>query len=126
MIPHTVTVFNVIETTDTVKYHRCVVNDVFHYEKQSITTEGKGEKTNSIYNVVFSKEALKKYVDSINVDSDENIFTLKENDIIVYGEVKAIEDLKDLQKSYNKYFLIKSISDNRYGSSDLNNILVTS
>lgn len=125
MFPHTVTVFNVIQKVDKTIYHRCVVSDVYHYEKQSISEEGKGEKISSIYNIIFSNIAIKKYVEKKNEKLDDNTFTLKENDIVVYGEFEEIEDLLDIQKSDCKYFLIKSISDNRVGLEELQNIVVS-
>lgn len=125
MFPHTVTIFNIIENSEGIKYHRCVIKDVFHYETQSITNEAHGEKINSIYNVVFSNEALQKYVENIEIDSSPDVFTIKKNDIIVYGEFEEIADLIDIQKSNATYFLIKSIEDNCYGSKELHNILVS-
>lgn len=125
MFPHTVTVFNIIQAVDKTIYHRCVVSDVYHYETQSISNEGKGEKVSSIYNVIFSNEALKKYVEKIQENSDENTFSLKENDIVVYDEFKEITDLLDIQKSDCKYFLVKSISDNRVGSEEVQNVVVS-
>lgn len=125
MFPHTVTIFNVIQKSDKMLYHRCVVSDVYHYETQSISADRKGEKISSIYNVIFSNESLKKYVEKLQENDNENIFSLKENDIIVYGEFEQITDLLDIQKSNYKYFLIKSISDNRVGSEELRNIVVS-
>lgn len=125
MFPHTITLFNVIQIDSKIIYHRCVVSDVFHYETQTISKDGKGEKISSIYNVIFSNIALKNYVEKLQTDSSENVFTLKENDIIVYDEFKEIEDLLDIQKSDSKYFLIKSISDNRVGLEELQNIMVS-
>ena len=92
MFPHTVTIFNVIQKPDKTIYHRCVVSDVYHYETQSISDEGKGEKISSIYNVVFSSDAIKKYVEKIQEDDNESVFSLKDNDIVVYGEFQAIDD----------------------------------
>lgn len=125
MFPHTVTVFNVIKKANEIIYHKCVVSNVYHYETQSISDDGKGEKISSIYNVVFSNEALKKYVDKIQENDNEDTFSLKDNDIIVYGDFQQITDLLDIQKSDCNYFLIKSISDNRVGSEEVQNIVVS-
>lgn len=125
MFPHTVTVFNVIEDIDKTTYHSCVVSDVYCYNDLAISQEGHGEKVSSVYNVCFSENALKKYVDKITKDAPKDVFSLKNNDIVVYGEFDEIKDLKDIQKADVEYFLIKSISDNRVGSDDLQNILVS-
>lgn len=125
MFPHTITVFNIVQTKNSTIYHRCVVSDVYHYETIAVSSEGKGEKVSSIYNVIFSEIALKKYVDKIDFSSPNNVFSLKDNDIIVYGEFDGISDLSDIQKSNCKYFLIKSISDNRVGSDEIQNIVVS-
>lgn len=124
MFPHKITIFNVLQNENGINYHRCLVNDVYHYETQSINQEGHGEKITSVYNVCFSKKALEKYVNEINDKSSINVFTLKNNDIIVYGEFDEIKSITDIQHSNSKYFLIKSISDNRVDS-DVDNILVT-
>ena len=127
MFPHTITIFNVIDT-DKVEYYRKVVNNVFYYKSKIISSEGKGDKYTYAYDVIFSSEALKDYLDYedyISLEDKSNNFTLKENDIIVFNECEQITDLSDLQKSYKDYFLIRSIGDNRYGDDYLQNIEVT-
>lgn len=125
MFPHIVTIYNIVESVDGVSYHKCVVSDVFHYETQEIIKEEHGEKINSIYNVIFSEKSLAKYIDKILIDSTPDVFSLNYNDIVVYGEFGEIEDISDIQKAGVDYFLIKSKQDNRYGSNNLKNILVS-
>lgn len=125
MFPHTVTVFNVIKEKDKVTYHRQVVSDVFWHVQKIISQEGKGEKYTSAYDVIFSHDALKKYVSRNNFKGKENTYTLRENDIIVLGEYKPIDDLLELQKSNVEYLLIKTVSENLYGDEELQNVEVT-
>lgn len=125
MFPHTVTVFNVIKERDKVTYHRQVVFDVFFHVQKIISQEGKGEKYTSAYDVIFSHDALKKYVSKNLFENQEDIYTLRENDIIVFGEFGQIEDLIDIQKSNIDYFLIKTVSENIYGEDELQNVEVT-
>ena len=106
MFPHIVTIYNIVESNDSVSYHKCVVSDVFHYETQEIIKEEHGEKINSIYNVIFSEKSLTKYVDKILIDSTPDVFSLNYNDIVVYGEFGEIEDIFDIQKAGVDYFLI--------------------
>lgn len=124
MFPHTITIFNVVNGV----YNRKVVSDVFCHTDKIISTEGKGDKYTYAYDVIFSSEALKKYkevVDYINLEDKTEYFTLKENDIIVIGNFPEIKDLKEVQISHSQYFLIRTISDNRYGNQLLQNIEIT-
>lgn len=125
MFPHIVTVFNVIKSKDSITYHRQVIEDVFFNKDKIISQEGKGEKYTSVYNVIFSNIALKKWVNKQEFSGKEETYTLRENDIIVLGEYNNISDLSDLQKSNADYFLIKTVSENLYGEEDLQNIEVT-
>lgn len=125
MFPNIVTVFNVIKSKDSITYHRQIVKDVFFNKDKIISQEGKGEKYASVYNVIFSNVALKKWVNKQEFSGEEGTYTLRENDIIVLGEYNNISDLSDLQKSNADYFLIKTVSENLYGEEDLQNIEVT-
>ena len=128
MFPHTVTVINVIENKDGVNYYSFTTQNVFYHTQKIISQEGKGDKFITSQSVIFSSEALKKFKEFAeykNLADKSSNFTLKDNDIIVLGECENIQDLKDLQKSSKEYFLIRSISDNRYGSLELQNIEVT-
>ncbi|MCI5543766.1 MAG: hypothetical protein MR405_07630 [Mollicutes bacterium] len=124
MFPHTITIFNLVNDI----YNRKVVHNVFSHTDKIISQEGKGEKYTSAHRVIFSGNALNDYltIDEYNKLSDKtNNFTLKNNDLIVIGEFKEIKELVDVTKTNVDYFLIKTISDNRYGSLDLQNIEVT-
>lgn len=124
MFPHTITIFNLVNDI----YNRKVVHNVFAHTDKIISQEGKGEKYTSEHRVIFSGNALNDYltIDEYNKLSDKtNNFTLKNNDLIVIGEFKEIKELIDVTKTNVDYFLIKTISDNRYGSLDLQNIEVT-
>ena len=129
MFPHTITLFNIVkDENNVITYNRKIVSYVFYYKEKIISKEGNGDKYTTAYNVIFSNMALKDYLDYDkykNIEDKSKKFTLKENDIIVFGECEQITDLKDLQKSYKDYFLIRSIGDNRYGSDKLQNIEVT-
>lgn len=129
MFPHTVTVFNIVKTgANDIAYNRKVVDNVFFYTKKIISQEGKGEKYTYAYNVIFSSEAIKFFLpikDYELLENKSDYFTLKENDIIVLGIFNNINNLVDIQKSNSDYFLIKTISDNRYGDEELQNIEVT-
>lgn len=125
MFPHSITIFNIVNE----EYRRQFVEDVFYYFDKAVSSEGRGESCNLTYHVIFSDTALKKYLtlEEYKKQKDyEAYYTLNLNDIIVLGECDDIETLSDLQKSNKEYFLIKDIADNRYGSSDLQNIEVTS
>lgn len=124
MFPHTITIFNLVNDT----FYRKVVKDVFTTTKKVISPEGKGEKYMPVHDVIISNIAMKDYldIDSYNeLEDKSNNYTLKNNDIVVIGEFKDINDLLDVQKANVDYFLIKTISINNYGSDDLQNIEVT-
>lgn len=124
MFPHTITIFNVVAD----KYNKQVVESVFFHKNKIISQEGNGDKYTSVYQVIFSNDALKNYVnyeEYIQLEDKNDKFTISENDIIVYGKCDSISGLSDLQNSYKDYFLIRSISDNRYGDVELQNIEVT-
>mgnify|MGYP004648634085 FL=1 len=124
MFPDKVTVFNIVDD----KYNRQVIDDVFAHTEKIISKEGNGEKYSTAHRVIFSNKALEKYlsyVDYTALNDKSNNFTLKENDLIIFGEFKEITDLSEVQKSHVDYFLIKSISDNTYAINILNNIEVT-
>lgn len=124
MFPDKVTVFNIVDD----KFNQCIVDNVFAHTEKIISKEGNGEKYSTAHRVIFSNKALEKYLSYENyivLNDKNNNFTLKENDLIVFGEFKEITDLSEVQKSHVDYFLIKSISDNTYAINNLNNIEVT-
>ncbi len=125
MFPHTVTIFNTIETNEKVLYHRQIVSNVFYRIQRIISEEGKGEKYTYAYNVIFSHEALNKWIPKRKFEAKKDTYTLRNNDIVVLGEYEEIDDLKELQKDKVDYFLIKTVSENLYGEEDLQNIEVT-
>lgn len=128
MFPHTITLFNVIKSNGKTTYQRTPIKDVFYYTSKIVSGEGKGEKRSSAYHVIFSHEALNKYLKEKEfkaIQGKENYFTLQVNDIIVLDEFDEINDLSDIQHSNAEYFLIKTISDNQYGEDILQNIEVT-
>ena len=125
MFPHTVTVFNVTKEKDKTIYHRQVVSDVFFHVQKIVSQEGKGEKYTYAYDVIFSRDALKKYVSKSLFENKEDTYTLRENDIVVFGEFKQINDLIDIQKSNIDYFLVKTVSENLYGNEELQNVEIT-
>lgn len=124
MFQNTITIFNIEDNV----YNRKEINNVFTHISKIISNEGNGEKYNSVHNVIFSKDSLLNYVSKKEYkklkDKSEK-FTLKPNDIIVFGILDNVNSLSDIQKSNMEYFLIKSISTNLYGSDILQNIEVT-
>jgi len=130
MFPHIITVFNVVtDNNGIVHYYKKEVSDVFAHTQKIVSQEGKGEKYTSAHDVIFSSIALNDYIDIdsyLKLEDKSNKFTLKSNDIIVIGTFSDITGLSDIQKTNADYFLIKTISDNRYGlDTNLNNIEVT-
>ena len=127
MFPHTVTIFNVIRNKDdSITYHKTIVSDVFYHVEKIISQEGEGEKYMSAYDVVFSSEAIKRWMSKQDFNGEENTYTLRENDIVVLGNFeKNISELIELQKSNSDFFLIKTVSENLYGEDELRNIEVT-
>lgn len=125
MFPDVVTVFNVIKNKNDIIYHRQFVTDVFFHKEKIISQEGKGDKYVSAYDVIFSNVALKKWKNKKEFSGAEETYTLRENDIIVFGKCNSISDLSELQKSSEEYFLIKTVSENLYGDEELQNIEVT-
>lgn len=124
MFNDTITIYNLVEE----KMYRKVVNNVFVNNKTIISQEGKGEKFASAHDVIFSDIAIRDYLeyeDYKKLDNKENNFTLKVNDVVVIGEFKEVENLSEIQKSDKDYFLIKTISKNLYGATDLQNIEIT-
>ena len=124
MFPHTITIFNVIDD----KYYRKEVSDVFAITERIISKEGKGEKFVSAHRVIFSNIAMNDYLepqDYLKLSDKSNNYTLRENDIIVIGKFDDINDLSTIQKSSCEYFLIKTVSVNKYGDIELQNIEVT-
>lgn len=128
MFPHTITIYNVLKKNDTVSYNRKEVSNVFAHIDKIIAQEGKGDKYTTVYDVIFSKEALAQYIPKEEYqvkDNVEDCYTLKENDIVVIGSFGDITDLQELQQSNLEFFLIRTISDNRYGDEELQNIEIT-
>lgn len=125
MFEDTVTVFNVIKGKDKIIYHRQVVNNVFYHKEKIISQEGKGDKYTNAYDVIFSNIALEKWKSKQDFDNSNDTYTLRENDIIVLNEYDEISDLKELQQSSADWFMIKTVSENLYGSLELHNIEVT-
>ena len=119
MFPNTVTIFNVINSKESIKYHRQVVSDVFYHKNKIISQEGKGEKYTYAYNVIFSNIALLKWKDKRNFDGSSDTYTLRENDIIV------LDEYGEISESNMDWFLIKTTSENIYGDEELRNIEVT-
>lgn len=107
------------------KYYRHLVEEVFYCTNKIVSQDGRGEKYTTVHTVIFSAKSLEKFVESKEYNGNKESFTLKQNDIIVLGECNDIETLKELENGDYEYFLIKSISDNRYGSDRLKNIEVT-
>lgn len=125
MFPHTVTVVNISDNNNVLVFNNCIVNNVFFYSTKIISQEGKGENYSNTYNCIFSNESLKKYLKSTEYSMKKDTFTLiKNKTIIVKGETN-INNLGDLDK-IDDWFYVKTISDNSdYGSEDLRNIEVT-
>lgn len=121
MFPHTITIFNIVDN----KYHRQIVSDVLFISEKIISQDGLGEKYANVHRVIFSKSSLLKYQKKAEYEPNKGVFTLNDNDIIVEGKIKQISSIKDLQNGKYDYFLIKTISDNNYGSEDMQNIEVT-
>ena len=121
MFPHTITIFNIVDNV----YYRQVVSNVLFLSERIISQDGMGEKYANVHRVIFSKESLLKYKKKANYKPNKGVFTLNDNDIIVEGEIEQINAIKDLQNGKYDYFLIKTISDNNYGSEDMQNIEVT-
>lgn len=123
MFPHTITLFNIVDNV----YYRHVLSDVLFISEKIISQDGLGEKYSNVHRVLFSSKSLSNYVNKIDYKpiSDNNHFTLNVNDIVVEGEVEQINSIKDLQDKKYNYFLIKTISNNNYGSEDMRNIEVT-
>lgn len=128
MFPHTITVFNVDDSTDTLVINKCTVTDVFFYKEKIISQENKGEKYSNTYNCIFSDIALKKYLslEAYTLLEDKtDKFTLVENKTIITKGDITIESLKDLEK-LEDWFYIKTKSDHLdYGDESLRNIEVT-
>ena len=125
MFPNVVTVFNVIKNNNGITYQRQIVTDVFSNKKKIISQEGKGDKYTSAYDVIFSNIALKNWKNKKEFSGEEETYTLRENDIIVFGECNSISNLSELQKGNEEYFLIKTVSENLYGDEEMKNIEVT-
>lgn len=121
MFPHTITIFNIVDNV----YHRQVVSDVLFISEKIISQDGMGEKYANAHRVIFSKLSLQKYKKNTEYEPKKGFFTLNNNDIIVEGKVEQINSIKDLQNGKYNYFLIKTISNNNYGSEDMQNIEVT-
>ena len=124
MFEHIVTVINILDG----KFYKCEVSNVFYHVDKIVSPDGKGEKYTNVHQTIFSEKTFDKYVEKQDFKGIDGTFTLKENDIIVRSEIANLEEinnLEELQKSNLDYFLIKTISDNRYGSLNLQNIEVT-
>lgn len=104
MFPHTITLFRLVND----KYTRKVIENVFYLSEKIISQEGNGEKYASTHRCIFPF-----------------ICDIEKNDIIVKGEVKSIDNIKDLQKNKYDYFLVKTIAKNDYGTPNLQNVEVT-
>lgn len=125
MFPHTVTVYNVIATKNSIKYQKQTVSDVFCHVNKIISPEGRGEKYTYAYDVIFSSKALNNWTSKQSFEGSKDTFTLRENDIIALGKTNEIEDIADLKKAKVDFFFIKTVSENLYGDKDIQNIEVT-
>jgi len=124
MFPDTITIYNIEDNI----YYRKEVKNVFAHTSKIISKDGNGEKYTSVHNVIFSSTSLNDFVSNNEykkLSDKSKKFTLKPNDIIVFGIFGDVNSLSDIQKSNIEYFLIKSISTNQYGNSMLQNIEVT-
>ena len=121
MFPHSVTIVNIIDGN----YYTTYVSNVFYLSDKIISQEGTGEKYSNVHRCIFSKESLGQYVPKNEFKPNLNTFTLQPNDIIVKGEISAVDSLKSINDSGFDYFLIKTINKNDYGTNYLQNIEVT-
>ncbi|HAB66593.1 MAG TPA: hypothetical protein DCE23_04415 [Firmicutes bacterium] len=126
MFPDTITIYNIDSENN---YHRKVVDKVYYHVDKIITPEAHGEKYTSVHRVIFSNESLKSYINKAEyyeLQDKINNFTLNDNDIIVLGEYKDIDNLEDIYNSNFDYFTIKTISINENSICKIiNNIEVT-
>lgn len=125
MFPHTVSVFNIDNSTNTLTINKCVVDDTFFYNKKIISQENKGENYSNTYNCIFSNIALKKYLSPKLYNNSKDKFTLVENKTIIAKGDVTITNIDDL-KNIDNWFYVKTISDNSdFGDESLRNIEVT-
>lgn len=128
MFPHTITIFNVVKKDGKLVYNRTEIDNVFVHIDKIIQKEENGDKYSSVYDVILSKEALTNYVSEDEYKAKEDFsdcYTIMKNDIVVIGSFGEISDLNDVQRSNSEFFLIRTISDNRYGDEELQNIEIT-
>lgn len=125
MFPHTVTVINVDTSKNPCIINKCIVNDVFFYNKKIISQESKGENYSNTYNCVFSNRALEKYLAPNEYVNTSDKFTLIENKTVIIKGNVSITSLDDLD-GLDNWFYVKTKADNSdYGEEELKNIEVT-
>ena len=125
MFPHTVTVINIDTSTNPHAINKCIVDDVFFYNKKIISQENKGENYSNTYNCVFSNKALEKYLEPKQYINTSNKFTLIENKTIIIKGIASISSLDDLNKLDNWFYVKTKLDNSDYGEDELRNIEVT-
>lgn len=124
-----ITIYNLIPQKGIEKesYIKTQIKNVFFEKTRGIADSENGIKKEDNINVyipITSLDNLEKSYKSpkefINSKERDKYYTFKPKDIVVKG---LIEDdnvtLKELKEKYDDVYTIKSISDNRYGSQEL-------
>lgn len=123
------TIYNVIPQKGTEReiYKRTEIKNVFWNESREITNSENGVKKEDAIRIMIPLESLnslEKIYKSpkawLSAQKKDDAYTFKQKDIVVKGIVKdEITTAKDLEQKYDNVFSISSISDNRYGSEEM-------
>ena len=124
-----ITIYNLIPQQGIEKenYIKTQIKEVFFEKTRGIAESENGIKKEDNINVYIPIDSLnnlnksyKSPKEFLNTNEKSNYYTFKPKDIVVKD---LIDDdnvtLKELKKKYDDVYTIQSISDNRYGSEEL-------
>lgn len=124
-----ITIFNLVPQSGTGKatYEKTQINDVF-WEKVIATADSenglKKEDNIQIYIPIDSLSKLDKVYKTpksfLKAENKNTCYTFQSKDIVIKGIIEEENvSLKELKEKYDDVYTIQSVSDNRYGSEEL-------
>ena len=129
-----ITIYNLIpqKGIETEYYIGTQIKDVFFEKTRGIAESENGIKKEDNINVyipISSLNEIHKIYESpkmfLNSKNTDDYYTFKPNDIIVKGLIyNENVTLKKLKEKYDDVYTIQSVSDNRYGSEELQHFYI--
>lgn len=129
-----ITIYNLVPQKGIEKetYKLAQIEGVFFEKTREIADSENGIKKEdniNIYIPISSIKNLKKIYkspkDYLKIEEKDKYYTFKPKDIIVKGLINNQNiTLKDLKDQYDDVYTIQSVSDNRYGSEELQHFFI--